>query len=260
MRNKISMSTLRGFSVEDSVRFAIECGFEGIEIQTDYLNDDEKTQEAEIKNAINRGLNVSLHAPCGDINISALNKGIRRESVAQVKRAIDLGEKYSLRVVTFHPGRLSSLRENIEDKWLVMLESVYDIAEYAKSAKVFIALENMELRKKELVLKVEDLNRFDVISRANEFLGVTLDFSHFATNKNSVEQLNKLCLPVYNVHLSQCVGGKPHFPLFEDGEVHSEEVASFLASIGYSSNIVLELKSVFDVDIYKRSLEAFRKL
>ena len=256
MKNKISISTLRGFSVKESVKFALDCGFDGLEIQVDYLCDDKKAQEEEIKCAINNRLDVSLHAPCGDINISALNKGIRNESIAQIKRAIDLACKFNLRVVTFHPGRLSSARENLSDKWSVMLDSVSEIAEYAKNKKVYIAIENMELRKKELVFTIDDLNRFEEIARNNEFFGVTLDFSHFATNKIFPENLTGLKLPVYNVHLSQSIDLNPHYPLYENGDVDIGEVLKILQKYNYNSTVVMELKSVFDKEIYIKSKKA----
>ena len=258
MKNKISMSTLRGFSVKESTKFALDCGFDGLEIQVDYLCDDEKAREEEIKYAINSGLDISLHAPCGDVNISALNKGIRNESVVQVKRAIDLAKGYNLRVVTFHPGRLSSAREKSSDKWNVMLDSVSEIAEYAKNQKVYIAIENMEFRKKELVFTIDDLNRFEEIARNNEFFGVTLDFSHFATNKIYSTNLDGLKLPVYNVHLSQCVDSKPHYPLYETGEIDICKVFKILHKYDYNSTVVMELKSVFDKEVYKKSKEALR--
>ena len=253
MKNKISMSTLRGFSVADSVKFALECGFDGLEIQTDYLSG-----EDEIRKALNAGLDVSLHAPCGDINISALNKGICQESVNQVKLAIDLASKFNLRVVTFHPGRLSSARENITDKWELLLESVQDIADYAKERKVYIAIENMELRKKELVFSVDDLNKFEFISKNNIYFGVTLDFSHFATNKIYPQNITGLRLPVYNVHISQCVGGKPHFPLYDAGEIEMPDVIKILGN--YNSSLVVELKSVFDREVYINSRKELLKL
>ena len=253
MKNKIAMSTLRGVSVKDSISFALDCGFGGIEIQTDYLPEDVSKQAEVIGYALKKGMDISFHAPCDDINISALNRGIRKESVNQVKYAVDLAENSGARVVTVHPGRLSSMREKIEDKWPVLLESVWEIAEYAKEKKVCVALENMEFRKKELVYTIENLNRFEKIGKNNSYFGVTLDFSHFATNKIYSPELLKLNLPVYNVHLSQCVEGKPHYPLYENGEIDIGKIKEITEMFGYKSVIVLELKSIFEKDVYIKS-------
>lgn len=113
----------------------------------------------------------------------------------------------------------------------------------------------MELRKKELVFSVDDLNRFEEIASNNKFFGVTLDFSHFATNRIYPQNLTGLKLPVYNVHLSQCVDSNPHYPLFKMGEIDINEVFETLQKYDYNSTVVMELKSVYDKEIYKKSME-----
>lgn len=252
MKPIIAMSTLRGVSVADSIKMALQCGFTGIEIQTDYLPEDPARQEALFAHAKGEGLQVSLHAPCGDINITALNKGIREESIRQVKQAIDLAARYDVKTVTFHPGRLSSARENTEEKWAVLLQSAEEISRYAMENTVTAAIENMEARKKELVFTVEDLNRFSGL--ANTWFGVTLDLSHFATNGIFCPETEKLLLPIKNIHVSQCRDGKPHIPLQEGGTVKLEWLR------GYKGSIVLELKSIYDPEIYKESRIILEKL
>lgn len=116
MKSVISMAAIRGLSVRESIDIAVKSGCGGIEIQTDYLPEEEMQCDGVFAYAKRQGLYISLHGPSSDINISSLNKGIRRESVCQIKAAIDLAKKYELEKVTFHPGQLSSVRENVEDK------------------------------------------------------------------------------------------------------------------------------------------------
>lgn len=254
MERKIAMSTIRGVSVFDSIETAVKSGCSGIEIQTDYLPEDKKAYDTVFAYARQRGLEVSLHAPCGDINITALNRGIRRESIEQVKDAIDLANCYGARVLTFHPGRLSSAREKIEAKWKLLLEVTEEIADYAAVKKVSVGIENMECRKKEFVLSTEDLNRFENIAKENPYFGVTLDFSHFAANKILPEQFGPLSLPVKNVHMSQCIDGKPHLPLdLPGGKVNVVKVFELLDEIGYQDMVVMELKSITDWEIFAKS-------
>lgn len=254
MARKIAMSTIRGMSVKDSIDVAVRSGCTGIEIQTDYLPEDVHAYDSVFGYARQRGLEISLHAPCGDINITALNRGIRKESIAQIKNAIDLAGYYRARAVTVHPGRLSSARENIDEKWKVLLHAVQEIADYAVSEKVSVGIENMEYRKKEMVFSIEDLNRFVSVGENNPYFGVTLDFSHFATNKISLNEIKKMCLPIKNVHISQCVAGKPHLPMDADGgEVQTAEVLSILNALGYQDAIVMELKSIADWEVFEKS-------
>lgn len=253
MEHIISMATIRGFSVKDSIDVAVKSGCGGIEIQTDYLPEDPEQLDEVFEYARQQGLYVSLHGPSGDINITSVNKGIRRESVRQIKDAIAIAKWYGIEKLTMHPGLLSSARENTEEKWRVMLESVREIAEYAAQMQIHVGIENMEKRKKELVYTVEDLNRFADVTQDNPWFGVTLDFCHFATNGIFAPELAQLKLPVKNVHLSQCIGGKPHYALDREGEIDFGKVLQMVDSISYTGSITMEIKSVFDWQVYQTS-------
>lgn len=254
MKRKIAMATIRGIHVIESIDIAVKSNCCGIEIQTDYLPEEEKEIDKIFKYANEKGLIVSLHAPSGDINISALNRGIRKESINQIKQAIDLASRYNARAVTFHPGRLSSKRECADQKWEILLDSVAEIAEYAKMKKVHVGIENMEKRSKEIVFTVDDLNRFADIAVDNEYFGVTLDFSHFATNEIFLPKLDQLKLPIKNVHMSQCVNGKPHYPMDHlEGQVRLNEVLKGLENAGYESVIVMELKGKLHWEVFAAS-------
>ncbi len=253
MKPVISMSTLRGIPVKDSIALARECGFGGIEIQMDYLPETEEETDAIFQMARDAKLRVSLHAPCGDINISALNRGIREESIRQVMQTIDLAARYKVGPVTFHPGRLSSAREDREEKWQVLRRAVSLISRYALEKDVFVGLENMEARKKELVLSVDDLNRFADLE--NPRFGVTMDLSHFATN--GITDPERPLLPIHNIHISQSREGKPHLPMQDGGSVLTGALKQWLQN--YTGCIVLELKSIRDPEIYRKSLEWLKK-
>lgn len=256
----ISMATIRGFSVMDSIDVAVKAGCGGIEIQTDYLPETESERAEIFAYARQQGLYVSLHGPSSDINISSLNRGVRQESIRQIKEAIRIAKCYDVEKLTIHPGRLSSARENVEDKWKVMLESVREIAEYAKQMKVHVGIENMEKRKKELVYTISDLNRFAEIAAGNPYFGVTLDFCHFATNGIFAPELDQLQLLVKNVHISQCIDGKPHYALDEDGQIDFSNVSAMLRAIGYKGSITMEIKSVFDYQVYSASRTVLNQL
>lgn len=253
MEHIISMATIRGFSVKESIDVAVKSSCGGIEIQTDYLPEDSNELDETFEYARRQGLYVSLHGPSSDINVSSLNKGIRRESVRQIKEAIDIANRYHIEKLTIHPGLLSSARENPEDKWAVMLESVREIAEYATQMQIHVGIENMEKRKKELVYTIADLNRFADIARDNPYFGVTLDFCHFATNGILEPELDQLQLSIKNVHLSQCIGGKPHYAPDREGAIDFGKVLQMVDSIGYTGSVTMEIKSVFDHQVYLNS-------
>lgn len=254
MVRKIAMSTVRGISVRESIDMAVNSGCEGIDIKVDYLPEEEEKKKEILDYAKEKGLELSLHAPCSDINIAARNQGIRKESINQVKKIIDMAQKYGARVVTFHPGRLTSIRENSEEKWKILLDSVAEIAAYAAEKRVHAALENMECRKKELVRTVSDLNRFAVLAAENPYFGAALEISHFAANRIFLPELDELKLPIKNVYISQYMDGRPHFSLTEaNGEIQLDKVQRLLDSVGYDSYMILGLKSIQGCKVFEES-------
>ena len=252
-RGGCSMATIRGIPVMESVEIAVRSGCSGIEIQTDYLPEAAEERECVFAVAREQGLWVTLHGPSSDINLSSLNRGIREESLRQIQEAIAIASRYGVKTLTIHPGKLSSVRENTEEKWRVLLAAVKEAANYAKSLRVHLGIENMEKRKKELVFSVEDLNRFAPIAAENPYFGVTLDFCHFATNGILAPELEQLQLPVKNVHISQCIGEKPHFALNAEGTVSMADVKRRLQTAGYEGPVVMEIKSVYDYRVYEAS-------
>ena len=250
---KCAMINLPEASDRAWVDYAVSCGLGYIEFCPRYYP---QGTEDSIQYALEKGLQVSIHAHHGPNNIIDTNIENRIRSVEQIKYCIDLAQKYQLGVVTFHPGRLSSEEESTDEKWIQLMNAVTDIAAYAKNKQVYVGLENMELRKYELVFTIDDLNRFAHLAENNPYFGVTIDFAHFTSHGIFAPDLNSLKLPVYNVHLSQCIAGKMHCPLTAPGGVvRVEDAYTILNRYGYNGRIVFEMRSE-----YRESMELLRKI
>lgn len=207
-----------------------------------HLPEGEADQEELLTYAVSRGLHINIHAPFGINNISSTDSTLRASSVANVKRSIDLVAKYNLGAVTFHPGRLSENTDNPDEIWADLMDAVEEIAAYAKEKRVYVGIENMELRPYELVFTIDDLNRFARFGANNPYFGVTIDFAHYATHGIGLPDLKALKLPIYNVHLSQVRNGTAHHALtFTDGIVDVDAVCRLLADYGYDGHIALEI-------------------
>ena len=203
---------------------------------------DESDLDEIITYALSRGIEIDLHAPYGINNITSTDKDLRAFSIANMKRTIDLAAKYNLGAVTFHPGRQTQETDDPKVIWADMMDVVSELAQYAKEKQVFLGLENMELRPYELVFTVEDLNRFAPIGENNPYFGVTIDFAHYATLGIGLPDLNALKLPIYAVHLSQVVNGKPHMALTHtEGAVDIAAVCRQLEEYGYDGHVVMEV-------------------
>ncbi len=235
-------STGKTFTEKEWIDYAIECNFLSMEIPAQRLPQNQSDADEIISYALQKGLALSIHAPFGSVNIADINEDNRKYSIEQIKNSIDLASKHKLKVVTFHPGRLSSENEDSQKTWERLLAGVREIAEYAKEKMVYVGLENMEKRKYELVYTIDDLNCFFEIGENNPYFGVTLDFAHFSSHGITSPDLSKLKLPVHNVHMSQGVNGKMHFPLtVPNGMVDVAEACRVLIQHNYDGFAVFEM-------------------
>lgn len=242
---QIAMSSVpRERTIDEWLDHIFGCGIRCAELSVRLLPAEAELRDEIILRAKERGLALSLHAPFGKtVNIIDTDEAIRVESVRQIKDAIDLAAKHQLSSVTFHPGHLSSEDEDTDSKWEQLIFAVGDIAAYAKEKKVRVGLENMERRMFELVCTVDDLNRFAELGRDNPYFGITMDFAHYATHCDRVPDLSALKLPLYNVHISQGIGGIMHYPLtVDDGMVDIRGICRALDDYGYRGFVVMELR------------------
>lgn len=218
-------------------------GISYMEIAMSKLPEDEAVQDEIVAYALSRGLTLNLHAPYGINNIACADSARRTSSIANVKRTIDLAAKYHLGTVTFHPGRMSDDADTPEEAWARLMDAASDIARYAKEKKVFVSIENMELRPYELVYTVEDLNRFAPLAENNPYFGVTVDYAHYASHGIGLPDLSALKLPIYDVHLSRIVDGLMHCALSGgEGEPDVGAVCRQLTAFGYDGLVVLEVR------------------
>ena len=60
-------------------------------------------------------IQTTIHAPLSDINLASHNQAIRKASVQQMKRSIDLARDLDAEVVVVHPGQMPILRRDLEE-------------------------------------------------------------------------------------------------------------------------------------------------
>ena len=230
-------------------------GFKAMEIAYTMLPEGEKDDIVNYAKSL--GFSVSIHSPYGRNNITDSDTENREKSIAQAKEAIDFAAKHGLGAVTFHPGRMSPDDDSPEEKWELLLKVVKELSLYAKEKKVYVGIENMELRPYELVYTIDDLNRFADFGVDNPFFGVTVDFAHFSSHGILKPDLSKLKLPVHNVHLSQGKDKKMHFPLtVENGMVDLKSVCEVLNDYGYEGHVVFETREQYpeSKDIFLKAM------
>ncbi len=132
------------------------------------------------------GLDVYLHSPTVDLNPASINKGIRDETLAQLKETVDMAAGIGARYITTHPGIIHKPIPRIWDMCReYALEVLAEAADYAKNSGVTLSIENMPLKKTYLCTSAAELDEF----RRRCGCGVTVDVGHANTCPDPVSFL-----------------------------------------------------------------------
>jgi sugar phosphate isomerase/epimerase len=121
------------------------------------------------------GLEVYIHSPTIDLNPASLNRGIREETLKQLKETIDMAAAIGAKVVTTHPGVVHR-----PDPWILdacreySMEVLGEASDYAKKSGLILSIENMPFRKTYLCGTSEELDTFRQRCGSN----VTIDVGH----------------------------------------------------------------------------------
>ena len=214
MQAAISSLLFKSHPLGRVIDLAREVGVSWVEVWTEHFwrDDDGRLLEKLRKS----GLDLSVHGPIGDINITSSNRGIREESVRQVLQGVEEAAKMGARVITVHPGYLTGRQDGPESIWDMQIEALTRIAERGKKVGILVAMETMEKRNKEVVIHPEIANQIiDAVNTEN--FGVTFDVSHAHTVMDVVEFIRTL-RKINHIHISDTKSGKVH-ALMGEGEI-----------------------------------------
>lgn len=134
----------------------------------------------------NNGLDVYLHAPTVDLNPASVNRGIREETLRQLKESVDMAGGIGASHITTHPG---IIHKPIPRIWKMCMEYAVQVlgeaADYARGSGVTLSIENMPNKPTYLCTSAEELDRF----RRDCGCGVTIDVGHAITCPDPVSFL-----------------------------------------------------------------------
>jgi sugar phosphate isomerase/epimerase len=132
------------------------------------------------------GLDVYLHSPTVDLNPASVNRGIREETLRQLKESVDMAAGIGASHITTHPGVIHKPYPRI---WEMCMESAMQVlgeaADYARSRGIVLSIENMPNKKTYLCTSAEELDRF----RRRCGCGITIDVGHAITCTDPVSFL-----------------------------------------------------------------------
>jgi len=201
---------------------------------------------AEIKERI-ENFDTIYHLPSWEINISAINPFVRRVSIEETKRLIDLAEILDIDMVSMHPGCYASMpdiyRFAKEQVRMISRQSIYEIFEYCRGKGIDLCLENLQFNEP-FYRKPDEFKPF-----IEKGIGMLLDTAHAVTSGiNPIDFVERYENRVCEVHLVDGFKGKmdKHYPL-GTGEVDYVSFLNDLQRRGSNVKIILELKSEQDI-------------
>ncbi|USG66219.1 sugar phosphate isomerase/epimerase [Brevibacillus ruminantium] len=220
----VSSTLMWVYPVELAIEVAAHHGFSGVEVWAEHVwyhqSSAEKIRSAARKN----GMQLSLHAASWDLNLCALNRGIREQSVREIKRSIELAEAIGAYSVTVHPGKLTLTNAWREHHLSLLAESLDELACMAHQKGLILSIEHIEPLPKELITTASALNQLR--SELSYPTTATFDIAHVPLDLSAIQFYFDL-LDVDKVHISDATKDKLHLPLGK-GELDLEPILSLM--------------------------------
>lgn len=189
-------------------------------------------------------IQTTIHAPLSDINLASHNQAIRKASVQQMKRSIDLARDLDAEVVVVHPGQMPILRRDLEEAILgYNLESLAECADYAKDCGVSMCVENMPRIEGLLFQDLEDLDHLVREIDAH----ITLDVGHAHNNNIPTAEMLRSSR-VKHVHLSDNDGSFDQHDALGSADIDFKSLMRDLQKKNFQGILVVEVKSAEDVE------------
>lgn len=242
------------FPVEEIFDFAKENNFSGMEIWAEHIRN--KAYEPDkIKNLFKKhDLNLTFHASSWDLNLCALNKSIRRASIDEIKKDIDLSYFIGIDEITLHPGRVSVALDSF-NYGATLYDSLTEICQYAQSKNIQISLEIMEKIPKEFITSLEQVQ--SMAEDLMNFLKITLDLAH-CDSLEEAYHIFKKSNNISKVHISNRRENKYHTAL-DDGIFDLREILTYI----YNLNLPMVIEGLEigkEAKFLKRNINYLKEL
>ncbi|MHA1171003.1 MAG: sugar phosphate isomerase/epimerase family protein [Candidatus Heimdallarchaeota archaeon] len=201
--------------------------------------------------ALNLGLELSIHATFSDVNIAAFNENIRLFSLKIMKDCIDFSQEIGSEIVTIHPGELSAAghtypKEVISNNY----SSFKELATYVEYKEIKIGYENMPIfpwtqfeecyAPEPISLLVDKIN--------SKSLGITWDIGHSNTTEFSqMDFLDLFKSKLVHIHIHDNAGpAKGWTDTHQEigkGNIQWKALLSKIKKANFKGSYILELSN-----------------
>jgi sugar phosphate isomerase/epimerase len=233
----------------ETISFAHQHGFQGVEITCDYprgpLDYSHEVIFQMAKFGEKHDMPLQVHAPYRNLRLADINPRIREASVQSVKDGIDFAHQINARIVTMHLGNTAKILRNQFNTRIqkALFDSITTLVEYAGVHNVTLAIENVPLGKsaweEAIGQRAEEI--IDIIKEVKaKNIGVTFDVGHANTVSDPVNFATELAPYMVNVHFHDNDGSIDQHLIIGEGKIDFLEILGTFKRIGYSGPLVLE--------------------
>ena len=223
----ISSTLLWNLSLSEMIRHISDNGLGGLELWAQHFYC-RRYDEGEYRRlARQHSLRTIVHSCSWDLNLSSMNREIRRTSVQEVVASLAFARRVGAEEVTVHPGHMTMPCWRRESAAL-MHESLQEIADAAYKMDMPVSLEIMEKTKKEFVTDIQSMQ--EVTGDLFTFFSYTLDIAHCDSADEALSALRRLP-SISKLHISNRIGSRYHTPLY-DGDFDFDSLLPELCAYG----------------------------
>jgi len=257
---KLGISLVMNFSgvktISDFLQFAYEKELSIVELVAEppfchVSSLSPKARNGIKQEALDLGLELTIHATFSDVNIAAFNENIRLFSLKIMKECIDFSQEIGSEIVTIHPGELSAAghtfpKEVINNNY----SSFKELAIYAEDKEIVIGYENMPIftwTQFEECYAPEPISQ--LINQINsKSLGITWDIGHSNTTEFSqIEFLNSFKSKLVNIHIHDNEGPREgwtdaHLEMGK-GSIQWKSLLDEIKKTNFDGSYILELNN-----------------
>jgi sugar phosphate isomerase/epimerase len=183
-------------------------------------------------------IKITVHSPLSDINIASYNETIRRSSVSQIKKSIDLASSMEPCLVVVHPGQIPILGKQFREKILAnSKDSLTECTRYAEDRGVMLCVENMPDIEG---LLGKDINELDkMVEEIGAYM--TLDVGHANNMGFEISEMVKSSL-IKHIHLSDNDGSFDNHNSIGSVNIDFKTLFKELNKLDYGGILVVEVK------------------
>ncbi len=202
------------YDLEGFIEFASKEGFDfvqlGYEAPLKWVGEVSKDRRKRIQTLAKRlGLRVCVHSVTNAVNVASTNSGIRKESLSQIKEAIEFTYDVGAELLTVHPGWKDLYGYRYPDEaYALAIEGHCELAEVASEYGIRIGIENMPsfwlafcVDPKEAMLYASNIlqRHMDVFVEYDE---LPEEITEVEESKEGKEVEEKLNMPITELELS----------------------------------------------------------